>query len=111
MSDQMEMVEITIDQARSMISKRDALFKLLKNANFKKIISDGYFQDEAAKLVMLKSEPAMDTPEMQTKVDNAIIGIGALQQYFIAIERAGDQAEKDLIGFEETREALAQEEV
>ena len=52
---ELEEVDIQIETASKIRSLRDNCVKLMKNRNFKDVIEDGYFKEEAARLVMAKS--------------------------------------------------------
>ena len=104
-----EQVEVSIETVKEVIAMRDSLIKLSKNREFKKIIETGYFTNEAARVVMGKASPEMQTPERQAAMDKQITAIGGLQQYFGMIMAMGNQAERDLEGHEATREAIQAE--
>jgi len=105
----LEEVEIQIDAANKMRSLRDSCVKLMKNKAFKDVIEDGYFKEEAARLVMAKSAPL---DELQQKnVDGMIIGIGALANYINMVMRRGSDMDVALGEHEETREEILSEEL
>ena len=78
-----------IANAKAGIAFNESFQKLRKTKAFKEIIEKGYFEDEAQRLVMMKSNPGMQTPEHQACIDNDIIAIGGLFQYFQAIVANG----------------------
>ena len=108
---QIEQIEVSINQAKNAIDRMHAFQKLLTNENFKSILEEGYFKEEASRLVLLKSDPQMSSDENQKAVDNAIIGIGQLRQYFQTTMQLGRMAEKALIDDEISHEELLREEV
>ena len=69
----LEEVEIQIETANKIRSMRDNCLKLMKNRHFKDIIEEGYFKEEAARLVMAKSAPLTD--DHQRYIDGMIIGV------------------------------------
>ena len=97
-----KVVEVTIEQAQATIKMRDTLTRLLNNDDFNTIISEGYFQNEAAKLVMLRAAPEMQDPEMRAVIDRQLDSIGYLRQHFLMINAFGRTAEKTLADNEET---------
>ena len=107
---QIEQVEMTIEQARELVALRDALQKLSKNRDFKKIIDTGYFKDEAARVVLARANPGLQTESAQKMINNQITSIGVLRQYFVGITAMGNQAEMDILGHQETLEHLREEE-
>lgn len=105
----LEEVEIQIKMAKDMIALRDAYVKLSENKHFKDVIENGYFKEEAARLVMAKS--ATLTAEQQEKIDGMIMGVGALANYFDMIMRRGHEMDQALNDHEQTREEILAEEV
>lgn len=103
---QLEAVELSIEQAKESIFSKDALDKLTKNDAFKKVILDGYFVDEASRLVLLNAEPSMQGETEQAAIQKSIIAIGYLRQYFHTIMQLGAMAERALADDELTREEL-----
>lgn len=101
-----ESIELSIKEAKEVIGLRDSLSKLLKGRDFKQVVSVGYFEKEASRLVLLKATPHMQAKEDQEFIDNSIIAIGYLRQYFATIMQRGQLASKALQDDEQTREEL-----
>jgi len=108
---QIDELEIGIEVARKAVDRAKALDELSRNRNFKKIILEGYFEEEAQRLVLLKSDPNMQSDEQQKALDNAIIGIGQLRQHFITINQFGRMAAQSIAEDEETLDELREEAV
>ena len=106
---QIEQIEVGMLQAKDAVNRMHAFQKLLTNENFKSIVEEGYFKEEASRLVLLKSDPQMSSDENQKAIDNAIIGIGQLRQYFQTTMQLGRMAEKALIDDEQAHEELLRE--
>ena len=102
-----EGLEINIEEARKVIARRDSLVKLRGNKEFKEVIEDSYFKEEATRLVMAKG--AGLKPEQEDNIDKMMYGIGALVQYLDNILRMGDEMEQVLREDEETLSDLANE--
>jgi hypothetical protein len=100
-------VEVTMEFAKELIKNADVAQRLTNNPDFKAIILDGYFADEAARLGHLVGDPetVMD-PKRGTMVQNDLIGIGALKRYMSTILMLGRRAEADLLEQGETLEEL-----
>lgn len=103
MSEQIKQLELSIEEAKEMIALGDAIEKLYKNTYFKKVILEGYFKDEAIRLVMAKSNPmllqgnaVMKSDDIQRDLDRGIFGIGFLQQYLFTRLKFAEQAKKAL---------------
>lgn len=110
-TEQIEELEITIEQATRMVDMKRAVQNLLKNADFKKVILDGYFKEEAARLVLFKADPAMHPEQNQTYINKSIDAIGYFNQYLDAKLQMGTQAERDIMGAEEAKEEILAEDL
>ena len=105
----LEQVEIQIDMAHKLRKMRDNCVKLTASETWKDIITEGYFKEEAARLVMAKSSHL--TPEQMQLIDNMQYGIGALANYIEAVMRRGAEMDQAIGEHEETREEILAEEV
>jgi len=105
----LEQVEIQIEMANKLRKMRDNCVKLTASKTWKDIIDDGYFKEEAARLVMAKS--AALNPEQLKLIDNMIFGIGALANYIESVMRRGAEMDQAIGEHEETREEILAEEV
>jgi len=56
MSDNQQ-IENSIDQARKMVERKNQIEKLTSNREFRKVILDGYFVDEASRLAGISGDP------------------------------------------------------
>ena len=93
MSD-IKQLEDSIDESRKLVELKNAALKLSSNREFKKIILDGYFKDEAVRLAEVSAiaNPNVDRNE----VFLAIQAISLLKQYLQSIVRVGEMAEEDI---------------
>ena len=105
----LEQVEIQIDMAHKLRKMRDNCVKLTASETWKDIITDGYFKEEAARLVMAKSSNL--TPEQMQLIDNMQYGIGALANYIESVMRRGAEMDQAIGEHEETREEILAEEI
>jgi len=104
-------VEVSIEEAQGAAETLAALLRLRDNADFKTVIEDGYFRDEAARVVGLRSEPNIlmqDAVALQM-VENQITSIGGLRQYFIKIQQIGNLAAQSLAEDQATHAELLTE--
>lgn len=106
---QLESIELSIQQATKITEDAQALKRLNANDDFKRIILDGYFKEEASKQVLMKADPGMESAEMQAAVTKVIDSIGSLRQHFIAIYQFGVMAEKSLADDQIAREEILAE--
>jgi hypothetical protein len=83
---QVREIELEIDKAREFVKRGEALERLYANPDFQEIIGKGYFTDEAVRLVHLKGDPNMQSPEMQAGVIKEMDGISSLSGYFRALQ-------------------------
>ena len=105
----LEQVEIQIEMANKLRKLRDNCVKLTANKAWKDVIDEGYFKEEAARLVMAKS--ASLTPEQMKIIDNMQYGIGALANFIESVMRRGAEMDQAVGEHEETREEILAEEV
>jgi hypothetical protein len=110
-NDQQRQVEVTIEECEEQIAQADALERLHKNADFKKLILDEYFEKNAIRTVMMKSAAGHAGEKEQKDLDNVLIGIGQLGQYFNKIFVFGEGAARALGDHKNTREELLAEDL
>lgn len=104
MSDeQIQELEITMEQATAKVDTANSLDKLYKNRDFKKLVTEGYFEKEAIRLVHMKSNPRFANPEDQAMISSMIDGIGHFATYLRTISQHGQMAKDTIL---ETEEAL-----
>lgn len=108
---QMQQVNISIDQAKAMIEMGKAVNRLRDNEDFVKVIEEGYFKEEASRLVLLKGDPEMQSPEKKADVKRAIVAIGGMFQYLHKILQLSEMAKQGLAADEQTREEMLQEQL
>ena len=109
MTTELEQVDIQIEAAQRIRTMRDSCVKLMANKHFKDVIDEGYFKEEAARLVMAKSSNLTE-PQMKL-IDNMQYGVGALANFLEAVMRRGAEMDQAIGEHEETREEILAEEV
>lgn len=108
--DTIQAIEENIRQAREIIELNTSLERLYGNRDFKKVFLDGYFKAEAVRLVHLKAEPQMQTPERQLSVIAQIDAIGGLLEYLRTVAYNASVASKAVeTGAADIEELLAEE--
>ncbi len=110
MDTQVEEIEVDISTANAAIKLMDSLKSLTKNKDFQDIVDTGYFVTEASRVVLLKADPAMQTPEFQESLDKQLVAIAYLRQYFVVIMQTGRMAERAKEDAENAREEILAEE-
>ena len=108
---QMHEVEVTIEQCEKQIAQAEALQRLHKNADFKKLILEEYFEKNAIRAVMMKSASGHEGEKEQKNLDNVLIGIGQLGQYFHKIFAFGEGASRAMEEHKTTMEELLAEDL
>ena len=103
----LEQVEIQIEMANKLRKLRDNCVKLTANKAWKDVIDEGYFKEEAARLVMAKSSN-LNADQMKL-IDNMQYGIGALANFLESVMRRGAEMDTAIGEHEQTREELLAE--
>lgn len=101
-------IEVDIEDAKAVVAKADRLERLHKNEDFKAVVLEGYFKEEAQRLVQMKAHPAMQAEEQQKNVMKAIDAIGGLQQHFHQIFLMANQAEESIRQAQEELSEMAE---
>jgi hypothetical protein len=105
--EQLDSLELSMDEAKQFISVKNSMLKLQNNRDFKKVITEYYFKEEAARLVMAKSSNL--NVEQQLLVDKMIYGVGSLAKFLDSVISRGTQAEQALAEDEDTKASILQE--
>lgn len=103
----LERIEIEISEAKAAVELHKNYEALCSNKHFQKVITEGYFVQEAARLVRAKSAPLDDAT--QKHIDAMIVGIGGLIKYFEEIQRRGAVMGAALEECEATQQELLEE--
>lgn len=109
--DTVQALESNIQEARKIVDLYAAYERLLGNRDFKLVVREGYFKDEAVRLVHLKADPSMDRPDRQASIVAQIDAIGGLSSYFRTLAFNAMTAEKAIESDEFTRDELLAEEL
>lgn len=93
MSD-IQQIEITIEQAKKLIERKNQIEKLTSNREFRKVILDGYFVDEAARLAGISGDPLHARDH-----DDILLSLQAISKLRLFLQnqiRMGEVAEREL---------------
>lgn len=104
-----EDIHLDISDAQAKVRKADALERLHNNADFKAIVLEGYFKEQAAGLVAMRAHPAMQNEREQANLLRGIDAIGEVQQYFSGIFQQGNMAAEAIRSAEHELEEMEQE--
>jgi len=99
MSDLLQL-EQHLSTAKFLIERRDAALRLAKNKDFKRLVVDEYFTDEAARLIIASGDPNLDQKQRD---DFVAMGqaIGHFKRYLSFIVTEANNAERDIPNIEE----------
>ncbi|NQY57845.1 MAG: hypothetical protein HRT86_15435 [Ilumatobacteraceae bacterium] len=86
LQNEIKSIEVHMKDAIEKVQLGDDLAALMKNRAFKRLITERYFKDEPARLVMLKACPNAQSDDVQKEIEKDITAIGGLFQFFCAIE-------------------------
>lgn len=106
---QVDQIQVELKHAQEIIKDRDALDRLRKNKDFKRVIDTLYFKEEAARLVMARANSALND-EQQRHILMMIDGVGCLVNFFDTVERRGSDMDVAIKDYEEALEEVAREE-
>lgn len=106
---QIAQIEQSIEEAKGDIANGEALVRLFANRDFKKVVLDGYFREEAIRLVHLLADPNMQDAEKQTAILGEMKAIGTFRGHLQLIEQKAAMARKSLAYSEEALNELTQE--
>lgn len=102
-------LDYRIKEGKKTIEMGAALERLLNNRDFKKVFVEGYFREEAIRLVSIKADVACQSEASQASILKQIDAIGCVQDYLRLIQIQTSQAEKEVADSEQTREEILAE--
>lgn len=105
----LEAVEISIEEAKKKIERKNALARLQNHPDFITLIEKGFLESHAVRQVMLKAHPGLQSEAAQKSLDQQITAIGGFKQFLIGVHTMGMEAEAALSADEATREELLKE--
>ncbi len=103
-------IEISIQEAELSVQDAKDLKELIVNPLFDKIITVGYFQNNAIRTVALLADPSMEAKEDQEGLTKDLHAISALQRYLRNIITRGAQMESKIAASEATLEEVREDE-
>ena len=108
-SDQIEIVEVTIENAKAAIDLGKRAENLFNNPDFNKIVNEGYLKNEAVRLTYLLNDPSM--ANHQDVVLDDLKAIAAFRRYMDYLVKYGRNMESELFSHQETLEELRVEDM
>ena len=95
-SERIEATERSMASAKSVADVITSLTRLKSNRDFKNIVLKGYFEEEAIRLVHLKSAPSMQSVDDQSALVLQMDAIGCFSNYLDALLTKANMASKTL---------------
>ena len=108
-SAELQRLEENIKQAQKMVDLGNALERLKSNRDFKKVVQEGYFEQEAIRLVHALSDPNMQNPEAQQSIHKQMISIGGFSDYLNTLTALSGMARRSVESDEATRDEILAE--
>lgn len=105
---QTEEIELSINEAKKMIARKDAAHRLSDNADFKTLVLEGYLKDEAVRLSHLTAD--VTVKDHRDEILLALQGISLFRQYMQNIIRMGEMASAELYDYEQALDDIRAEE-
>lgn len=104
--DQTESLERNIAKSKKFLELGAALERLHSNKDFLAVVKQGYFEQEAIRLVHLRADPARQSVESQDSIIKQIDAIAGLHSYFRTVFFSAEQASRSIESDEATLEEL-----
>jgi hypothetical protein len=108
LEEQIKETELSIEEAKSVISMGEKALKLAENPLFKELILEGYFEKEAIRLTHMSSDPNIPA-EYRECVNRDLHGPAALKRYLRTMVQLGGVAATSLFDYEETLDEIREE--
>lgn len=99
----LDQIELSISEAEKRVNKAKKAIELYDNPLFKELVVEGYFEQEAIRLVGLYGAGVLDDNQKQ-EVQRDMHGVGSFRRFLRNIVRDGEQAELDLNSAKDQRE-------
>lgn len=109
MSNDIETLELTIEQAKKSVELMERMERLRKNRDFRAIIEDELLDNYARNTAYLVADPTMQGEAEQRDLQMELQMIGRVRQFFSVIYQKGRLAEKSIIDSEAEIELLREE--
>ena len=106
---ELQQLESNIKLAQKIVDMGDALDRLRNNRDFKKVIGEGYFEQEAIRLVHLMSDSNMQSPETQQSIHKQMIAVGVFREFLETLNVRANMARRAVEADEATRDEILAE--
>ena len=102
---------VYMEDAKKAVAFKDAILRLQKNRDFKKVFAEAYFKDEAARLALALTNYEMQDEIDQRNLDEQIRAIGHVQNWLRTKIQLGEHMENEIEDYEKELEKADQEPV
>lgn len=109
MSNPIETLELTKEQAQRAVKLRDHASKLLKNRDFKAVFDEEYFDAFTKNTALLLSEVKHNDPTMHKDLIDELEAVGRVRGFISALFQKGNMAEKTIADADAQLEQLRTE--
>jgi len=103
-----DVIEVTVEELEKHIADMGAVRKLVETKEWKRVIDELYFEEEAIRLVNASGNLAL-TPDQKGNIMGMMAGIPFLKSFVNRVIATGAQAEQDLKDYEEESAAAVME--
>lgn len=104
---QIEILELSVNEAKEKIRLRNDLNSLRSNRAFQRIIQNGFLNERPAELVRSLADPVISGDAVKfAEVQRELAGISTLHGYLNRVDVLGSMAERDLKALDEELEEL-----
>jgi len=102
MTNEVEEIRISIEEAKEVIKTKEDTIRLVESELFRKIVGKRYFEEESARLVGLLSDDNIDDKAL-AGVHRQMFGISNFQRFLRELIQKGEMMEQ---GLEDAQEEL-----
>ncbi len=102
-------IEVSIDAAKGAVEKKNQILTMIGTKEFKDVVEEGYFKDEASRLVMLLTDDEFQDEEKQNGLINDMIAIAGFRNYLATRMQIGAQMENQIAASQQELENLRNE--
>jgi len=110
-AEEVEMIEISMEAAKEKVALGNAMQRLLKNKDFKKVFIEHFLEKEIARTVKLMAAPAFQESNQQEMLNKMLIAVGQVDQFIRTTITLGHMAAESIVDSEAECESLLQGEV
>ena len=92
---EIQQIHLSLESAKEIVKLGQEAAALATNPTFAKLVLQGYFVDEAARLVHLYGDPNI-SPDIRVKIERDLAGPACFKRYLQTIVARGRNAENEI---------------